>query len=199
MPINKTERIIAWAREHGGAITPAEVTALGASRGNLQHLLVKGVLERGTRGVYFLQEGWPDEFYSLQARYSRGVFSHETALYLWGLTDRTPQSFRMTFPTGYNLGRVKQAGVRCTQCLPDWHGMGVETVRTPSGCRVRVYNRERTLCDILRSRPGTDIQVVTDAFKRYASSRDKNLPRLAEYARQLGVSGKVNTYMEVLL
>ncbi len=197
--MKKTEQIIAWAREHGGAITPAQVTALGASRGNLQHLLSKGVLERETRGVYFLQDVWPDDFYSVQARYSRGVFSHDTALYLWNLTDRTPLRFRMTFPTGYNLSRVKQAGVSCTQCLPEWHGIGVETVRTPSGNLVRAYNRERTLCDILRARPRMDIQVVADAFKRYAALRDKNLPLLAEYAGRLGVAGKVHSYMEVLL
>lgn len=45
----------------------------------------------------------------------------------------------------------------------------------------------------------TDLQIVTDAFKKYAVQRAKNIPLLSEYARALKVENKLRSYMEVLL
>ena len=58
---------------------------------------------------------------------------------------------------------------------------------------------ERTLCDILRARSRVDIQIVTEAFKRYANRSDRNIPVLSEYAKMLKVETKLRTYLEVLL
>lgn len=44
-----------------------------------------------------------------------------------------------------------------------------------------------------------DIQVVTEAFKRYATRTDKNIPLLSEYAKTLKVEKKLRAYLEVLL
>ena len=70
---------------------------------------------------------------------------------------------------------------------------------TPGGNTVRAYGVERTLCDVLRSRSQVDIQVVTEAFKRYAARTDKNIPILSEYAKNLKVEQRLRAYLEVLL
>lgn len=77
--------------------------------------------------------------------------------------------------------------------------MGIEKITTPGGNIVRAYGIERTLCDILKPRNHTDVQVVTDAFKRYAVRRIKNIPLLSEYARMLKVEKPLRAYLEVLL
>lgn len=61
------------------------------------------------------------------------------------------------------------------------------------------YDMERTLCDILRPRANTDIQIVSEAFKRYAKRKDKNIPQLSEYAKHFNVEEKLRFYLEVLL
>ena len=45
----------------------------------------------------------------------------------------------------------------------------------------------------------TDVQVVTDAFKRYTSRKEKNIPLLSDYAGILKVGEKLRSYLEVLL
>lgn len=75
---------------------------------NIKTLLNSGKLERTARGVYILPEIWEDEFVNLQARFRKGIFSNETALFLLDLTDRTPNRFDMTFPETYNLTNVKK-------------------------------------------------------------------------------------------
>ena len=54
------------------------------------------------------------------------------------------------------------------------------------------------MCDILRG-SGSDIQIVNQAMKQYAFSKDKNIFKLMQYAEQLHVKNKVVRYLEILL
>ena len=146
-----------------------------------------------------LPEVWDDEVFNLQHRFRRGIYSHETALFLWKLTDRTPNRYHMTFPASYNLTKPKRENVRCAQCIDALYELGVSETATPGGNTVKAYSAERTLCDILRPHSHVDIQIVTEAFKCYAERTEKNIPALSEYARMLKVEKRVRAYLEVLL
>ncbi len=193
------EDIMKMAKENNSTVTTAMVTAAGISRGNLKYLVEKGLLEKSTRGVYILPEAWDDEIFNLQSRFKRGIFSHETALFLWDLTDRTPNVYAMTFPATYNVTKPKQAKINCIQCKAEWYELGVVETKTPGGNIVRTYNQERTLCDILRPNSSVDIQIISESFKRYATKKNKNIPLLSEYAKMLKVEKKLRSYLEVLL
>ena len=194
-----TEEIIKMAKENNGTVTTAMVVAAGISRGNIKYLVDKGMIEKSARGVYVLPEMWDDEIFNLQSRFKRGIYSHETALFLLDLTDRTPNRYYMTFPTNYNLTKPKEENIRCTQCKEALYELGITEVITPGGNTVRAYGVERTLCDVLRSRSQVDIQVAAEAFKRYATRTDKNIPILSEYAKKLKVEQRLRAYLEVLL
>ena len=169
-----------------GTITAAQVTEAGLHRSVLQEFVKSGEMYRFGRGLYVRSSAWEDDFYLLQRKYGRGIYSHDTALYLLGYSDRTPAKYTMTFPKGYNAPSLKN------------YEFGRIEVESPSGNPIRVYDLERTLCDILRG-SGSDVQIVGEAMKRYAASKDKNIHKLMQYADQLRVKPKVLRYMEVLL
>lgn len=181
-----------------GTITTAQVTEAGLHRGVLQIFVKKGEIYRFGRGLYVRSDTWEDDFYLLQRKYSRGIYSHDTALYLLGYSDRTPAKYTMTFPKGYNATSLKQENIIVKRVVPENYDFGIIEVKSPSGNPIRVYNLERTLCDILRS-SGSDIQIISDAMKRYAASNEKNIHRLMQYAAQLRVKPKLLRYLEVLL
>jgi predicted transcriptional regulator of viral defense system len=193
------QEILNLAKQNNGVITTAMVVAARFPRGSLKYLADKGSLERASRGVYMLPEVWEDEFVNIQSRYKRGIYSLDTALFLSDLTDRTPGKYHMTFPGTYNLSRPKGEGILCSGSKEPLYSLGAENLTTPGGNIVRAYGAERTLCDILRPRNHMDVQIVTDAFKKYASSRKKNIPLLSEYARVLKVKDRLRAYLEVLL
>lgn len=195
----KTDFILALARKNRGMVTASQVAAKGLPRGCLHYLVAWGRLEKMARGVYVLPKQWGDEFVSLQSRLARGIFSGETALFLLGLTDRTPSNFEMTFPATYNLTRAKQEGVRCVQAVPALYRRGIIRVKTPTGGKVAAYCPERVLCDILRPRSKVDVQGVSQAYKAYMARKDKNIPLLSDFAKRLKVDRKLRSYLEVLL
>ncbi|MBQ6503430.1 MAG: type IV toxin-antitoxin system AbiEi family antitoxin domain-containing protein [Flexilinea sp.] len=194
-----TQRILELAKQNNGIITTSIVVNAGISRGTLKYLSDNGVLEKASRGVYTLPEVWEDEFVNLQSRYKRGIFSLETALFLCDLTDRTPNRFHMVFPATYNLSAPKRKGIICSGSKEPLYSLGVVELKTPGGNKVKGYCAERSLCDILRPRNRTDIQIITDAIKKYSSRKDRNIPLLSEYAHKLRVEEKIRTYLEVLL
>ncbi len=193
------ERIMKMVKQNNGVITSSQVTKAGISRGSLKYLVDQGVLEHSARGVYQMAAVWDDEMYHLQVRYKKGIFSGETALFLHDLTDRTPNRFQMTFPLNYNITALKEENVRCTRVKEELYQLGITETKTPAGNQVRVYNAERTLCDILRKHNNTDIQIVADAYKRYTKRKDKNIPLLSDYAKKLRVEPRLRSYLEVLL
>lgn len=197
--MSNSRKILSLAKQNHGFITSAMIVDAGFSRGNLKYLVDTGAIEKASRGVYILPEVWEDEFVNLQSRFKRGIFSLETALFLSDLTDRTPGKFHMTFPGTYNLSGPKEAGILCNGSKEPLYSLGIESLTTPGGNVVKAYGAERTLCDILKPRNHTDLQIVTDAFKKYAARREKNIPLLSDYARVLNVENKLRSYLEVLL
>lgn len=107
------EAIISMEKENNGTVTTAMVVAAGFPRGNIKYFVDKGMIEKSARSVYILPEVWDDEIFNLQNRFKRGIYSHETALFLWDLTDRTPNRYYMTFPANYNLTKPKEENIRC--------------------------------------------------------------------------------------
>ena len=182
-----------------GIVTATQVTEAGIPRRCLTAMSEAGVIYKVERGIYALPEAWEDEMFFLQYRYSKGIYSHETSLYLHGMTDRTPIRYTMTFPFGYNTGGVKRQGIIAKISTERTYELGIVEMASPAGNPMKVYNIERSLCDIVKARHDADIQVVNQAMKTYATSREKDIAKLMRYADQLRVKSKVMQYMEVLL
>jgi len=105
----------------------------------------------------------------------------------------------MTFPLNYNTSNLKKRNVRAINVKMNLYDVGVININKPPENSVRVYNVERTLCDILKGRSNTDIQIISEAFKKYMSGSEKNIPLLSKYAKMLRVEKKIRAYLEVLI
>lgn len=181
-----------------GIITSSRITDMGIHRSVLQELAGSGELIQCSRGIYVPAGEWEDEYRILQEKYGRGIFSHATALYLHGYSDRVPLAFHMTFPAGYNSPSIKNENVIITRAVKENYELGVSTALSPYGNVLRVYDLERCLCDMLRT-SGEDIGIIQQAMKKYAASKEKDINKLMTYAKKLRVESKVRNYMEVLL
>ena len=185
--------------QNGGILTTAQANEVGVSNERLRMLVHSGDLERVTTGIYVLPDEFTDKMFIVQLRRPKIIYSHETALFLHELTDRDPISYMVTVPTGYNPTRLREDGFTVFTIKRELHEIGVTKLTTMFGNSVTVYDLERTICDCLRSRNNLDIAVVTDALKRYAKRKDKNLNKLMQMAETFKVTKLLRGYMEVLL
>lgn len=162
-------------------------------------LVKREEIKRISRGIYTATDSLADEMACIQARYQNTIFSHETALYLLGLSDRTPLAYSVTVPSGYNASSLKANGIKVFFVKSDLHLLGSITMKSPHRNDIKTYNPERTICDILRNRSRIDIQVVNEAMKRYAAHPERNIDRLYSYAQEYGIKNIVKGYLEILL
>ncbi len=191
--------ILQEIKKNNNIITTSQVLNLGFSKALLTKYVKAGLLERSSHGVYNLPDTVYDDMYALLMHSSKIIFSHDTALFLNGLSDRTPFQHSVTIPSDSALPATIKDQCNCFYIKPELHGLGMIEKKTTFGNRVRCYNLERTICDFLRSRNRCDEEMVISAVKNYAGYKEKNLNLLADYARYLRVEKVLRRYMEVLL
>lgn len=193
------EQIRALLIEQNGILRTADLADQGIPRTYLSILEKKGEIQRISRGIYVAAGEIPDEMNLLQARYRQAIFSHETALYLWDLTDRTPLFYSVTVPARYNATSLKAGGAKVYFVRGHLLRLGMTTQQSPHGNPIKTYNLERTICDMLRSRHQIDIQFLNQALRRYVNRPDKNLNILYQYSIPFRLQKIVRQYLEVLL
>ena len=130
--------------EHG-TITNGEAKELGIKRYILSKMVKDGKLERIKNGVYKKKEEILDDFVLISSKNERVVFSYQTALFLHGLSDRTPSIFHISVPQGYNASHIKKKYPQITvhYVKAENFDMGITSIQTPLGNKVNVYDKER--------------------------------------------------------
>jgi predicted transcriptional regulator of viral defense system len=93
------EKLTAIAKEYGGLIETKIAAEHGVSKAMLYKLCKEGKIQRIVKGQYLLPGNLQDELFSLSRRSNKIIFSHETALFLHGISDRTPFEHTITAPT----------------------------------------------------------------------------------------------------
>lgn len=193
-----TERI----ERQGGVATSSSLKKAGFSPGLISYAYDKGYIDKLTRGVYCSLDVYEDDFIVVTSRWSRCIFSHGTALYLHGLSDRVPAALSVTVPRGYNPKGLKSEfpDIEIHRVNEDVYHLGEATVLTPMGNTVRCYSLERSVADLIKQRKtkGADAQLVRDAVSGYFRRNDKDLSGLAALCERLGVRDELQVYLEVL-
>lgn len=192
----KLEKLI---QKQKGTILTSDLNLYEIPRAYLQMFVSEGQLEKVERGVYVSVNAIEDEMYAMQTKYPKLIYSHETALYLHGLSDRTPFEYSASVPSGYKVVGSVAHRFKVYYIKKDLHEMGVETVKSTHGNPIRTYTIERTICDIIRSRNRIDVQILNDSLKRFVKLKTVDYSILMDYAKKLKVESILKNYLEVLL
>ena len=185
-------------KDNGYLITSKAVES-GVSKPSVSKYVREHDMEKVAHGIYILDNVWPDELFVLQQRNKNIIYSGETALCLHGLIDREYSHICFTVPTGYNATHIKKKNKEVRYANPEILDMGICEIPSSSGNLVKVYDKERCICDLIKDRKKYEIQLYQTAIKDYMSSKEKNLSRLIEYAVKLGVRDEVMMYVEVMI
>ena len=184
--------------ENNGLILTKDVTRKGIPREYIIQLVNKGILQRVDRGVYILNNSLDDKLYRLQAKYPTIIFSHFTSIWIHNLKSNN-LLYEVTVPAGYNSHNLEGYGVKVHHIKRELHEVGVRIAKTEFGRDIRIYNLERTICDILRDRNKISINEINNILKFYAKRKDKDLEKLKLYAKDFRVSKILDIYMPFLV
>jgi len=182
---------------NNGYITTKDLENFDISRNYISILQNKKIIEKVSRGIYIDKDKIKDVYYVLSLAAPKIIYSHMTALYFHNLSIKAPDnSFDVTVTKKYNNPKLKKHN---TFYVDDkFYDVGLTIATTPQGNKVKVYDIERCICDIIRSKKRMDMEHIKYAVREYIKRKDKDLIKLSKYADMFGVKEKVMDFVSMM-
>ena len=193
--VNNEKMIIEFLENNNGYISTSDFLNLNISKPMINKFIDLGLIRKVSHGLYISNELVEDEYYIIQKKYSFAIFSYNTAFHILNMTNRTPYEIDITVPRGktirgdYNVHYVTE----------NYYDIGIIETLSPCGNVVRIYNAERSICDMLRSDTEFDLELQNRILNYYFESENRNVDKLLEYAKIFNIYDKVNTIVEVMM
>ena len=182
---------------NNGYVTSKELDNFGIHRMYLNSMWKKGIVEKVAPGIYIDINKIEDNYYIFSLSMPNTIYSHMTALYFHGLSIKAPNDkYDITVKKTYNSKHLKNHEVFYVS--DDIYELGLTEVKTPMGNSVRVYDVERCICDIIRSKNRMDSEHIKHSIKEYIKRKDKDLVKLSNYAKKMGIKEDGMNYIEVI-
>ena len=190
-------KLIEIMNQNDGVLTTKGVNAAGIPRVYLTKLVRKGIIERIRTGVYLNVNALGDEYYLFQLRYPQAIFSHNTALYFYNMTERTPHQTDITVLRGYNAHRFSDV-YNVYYITKKKFSLGITEIKSPQGRIVKCTNFERTLCDIIRNNKSLDLETRNKSIREIMRSGEIDEKRLTSYSKILRCNKQLNMIREIM-
>lgn len=168
---------------------------------DIQRMLDEGLIEKVKRGYYhWIEDYGTSEVALINSLFPDAVLCMETALFYYKYSDRNPAEWNITVDKNTSRQRTKidYPFVKAYRVEPALLSLG-ETNGIIEFTNVRIYDRDRTICDVLRNMSKMDKEIFNKAIQNYVKDPQKNIPNLMEYAKALRVQKKVNDLIGVWL
>jgi hypothetical protein len=199
--MGKLEQIKAFFIGNGGSIRTSQLLSFGIHNTWLTKLMNQGKISKVKRGLYeWVEDGGQPEAAIISTLYPDAVICLASALFYYGYVNRTPDAWHLTFNRDINKKRlhIQYPPVKPYYIEPHFLPIGVTTVFI-DGHELQIYDKERTICDVLRYARKIDRELFNEAIKSYLDDSEKNVARLIAYSKQLRVFGKVEKWIGVWL
>lgn len=184
-------------KKNNGYITSRELDMFDIHRMYLSIMKDKGLIEKVAAGIYIDTNKIEDNYYTFSLSMPNVIYSHMTALYFHGLSIKAPNDiYDITVKRSYNSNHLKKHNVFYVS--DDIYELGLTEVETPMGNKVKVYDIERCICDIIRSKNRMDFEHIKYSVREYVKRKDKDLVKLSLYAEKLGVKETVMDYVSMM-
>ena len=200
----KKEALIAQISEemekNGGLLKASQLYDLNMDYRKIKKFVEEGILERVKNGYYGMGFSRKPEETMIAELYPDGVLCLETALYYYGYTDVRPAYWQIAVDKNTSKSRFKVAYplVQPYYAEPSVLGLGAESFELGGGT-MRIYNRERVICDCLKFEEKLDRNILKRAVLMYIREPQKDIQKLLEYAEIRRVTQKVQNRIGVWL
>lgn len=170
--------------QHGGIMRRTELSQEKIYYHEISKLINEGLIEKVRTGYY----QWIDmdnlsEVITVNRLFPDGILCMDTALRHYGYSDRTPAEWHIAVSKYSNRTRFKidYPFVKPYYVAPDVFEIGLCEQEIDDN-KVRMYDKERVICDCLRYRNKMDKEIFNKAIQGYVGDTSKSIPKLMEYS-----------------
>ena len=151
-------------------------------------------------GYYKIKEDDKSEEEYITALFPDGILCMESALFYYGYIKEKPFSWSIAIDKNTSKSRflLDYPVVVPYYTEPKVLENGVEEITFSSGT-MKIYDKNRLICDVLKYEHKMDHNVFKEAILSYIKDEEKDIHKLLEYAKERKVSTKVQNVIGVWL
>lgn len=192
-----TNEVLTTLIDTGTTFTTQQAVLAGVTKRQLNAATSDGQITRLQRGIYVSPNSLADPFVVVQGQHPKGIFSLDTALALFDLTDSMFYEYHVTFPKGYHVRESHDLRIIDHYATKRLYESDRKWVETPRGNRVLSFSPERSLVDAWRLKVGANLEL--GALSQYLNSELCNLAELNDVIDRVGHSSRLKTALETLI
>jgi predicted transcriptional regulator of viral defense system len=189
------------AKRTNGYFKANDLKMAGLNVYDINSLLDMGKIERIKRGFYKWL-GMPEEtseMVDVARLVPGGVFCLFSALAWHELTTYIPKEYNMAIYIYSRKPALPQyPPIKLYYFSDKRFELGVKTVEL-DGHEIRIFDLEKTICDVIHYRNKLGIDIVKEALDKYKTKRERNIQKLMQYANDLRDGTVLQKYLEVLI
>jgi len=189
-------------KENKGYARMIELKKAGIHTRTIAKAIEEGTIEKVKPGVYKLVDYQWDEhssFVDICKANRKAVICLLSAASYYELTTFNPSEIYVAVPNNTDKFILEYPPIKVYYFADSYYQPGIVTLETKSGT-IKIYNKEKTIGDLFRyiNKIGEDIAV--ESLKEYLKNRkERNIPKLLEYAEICGVKKKVEPMVKAIL
>lgn len=210
---HEMERIKKLFVDHGMVIRTKDITSLGIHNSRLNDCLDRGMIRKIKRGYYEWildpnfglsvvdhEDYFPDDETLIAKLFPDAIVCLNSALFFYGYVDRQPAEWHLMIDRNSNKSRFR---IDYPCIVPHFvsrkfYEFGIST-QAMNGLKLPIYDRERTICDVMKYVNKLDRELVNQSIQRYIRDPHKDIYRLMEYGKFMRVSVKIDQWIGVWL
>jgi len=199
MTDSRLKKVAKLCKAEGPVLRASTLRSAGFCGKDTEELIQLGLLQRLRRGYYASPEKLNDmdTYEILAALVPEAVISLFSAAQYHDLSSVIPQQIDVTFPVNKRVPVLPpDMHIRIHKAIPQVYEVGIQMVKR-EGYSLKIYDRERTVCDFFRMRLQIGKDCAFEVLKNYMAGK-KYLQKLSEYAELLQIKGVLYPYLEVL-
>ena len=192
------ERISEYIAAHSGVIRTKDFQRAGFHNSYLSELTAGGRLVRLKAGLYIAVESQTVAgFYEIQLALPSAVICLASALAYYELTTYEPPAVHVATPRDERVLPPEFPPTRRFSFGTARYNLGIAQEQI-EGNVIRIYDREKTICDSIRFRRVLGQDVVNEAVHNYLGGRKSDVDRLIEYSQLLRGEGPVKMHLRLM-
>lgn len=193
------KEIINYIKRQGGYARMSELRSAGFQTRDISTLCEKGSLEKIKAGLYKLSNSEVTSGYvDVSKAIPEAVIAVASALSFHELTTFNPSKVHIAIPHEAKLKEINFPPVEVYYFRKAQYEPGIEKVNI-QGHNVRIYNREKTVCDMFRYRNKLGEDLALEGLQNYLNRSDSNLNELSKYMKICRVKTVIEPYVKAMI
>lgn len=186
--------------ENGGIIKTSQITELGVDYRRILAWVKDGTLERVKSGYYSFGFRERSEEDLILGLFPDGILCLDSALYYHHYIDQKPYQWHIAIDKNTSKSRFKMdyPVIQPYYTEPEVLKLGVTEIPFAGGT-MKIYNKQRMICDCLKFEEKLDRDVFKRALLSYIADNSKDIAELLTIARERKVLQKVQGTLGVWL